>query len=253
MTGSAPAALVLAIAVLVGPGHTMATRRLAALRLQPAALASRTPWSLRRIPAAQLLPVVAGLAVLVLIAARDRGLPGLLFGVPVGFGVLMGSRFVLRRVPAKARAQAADSFRLASGWDMLAACLRGGLSVPAAVRAIAVELPDDAARPLLRTAELLALGSDPEAAWEPALCQPLTAELARGARRTARSGAALAGVAESLAANVRAQAVDAAEARAQRAGVAVTGPLGLCFLPAFLCIGVVPVVIGLASRLLASW
>jgi pilus assembly protein TadC len=91
------------------------------------------------------------------------------------------------------------------------------------------------------------------AAWVPALAEPCTADLARGARRTARSGAALAAVAEGLAAAVRSSADDLAEARAQRAAVAVAGPLGLCFLPAFLCIGVVPVVIGLATGLMASW
>jgi threonine dehydrogenase-like Zn-dependent dehydrogenase len=63
----------------------------------------------------------------------------------------------------------------------------------------------------------------------------------------------LAAVAEGLAAAVRSGADDLAEAKAQRAAVAVTGPLGLCFLPAFLCIGVVPVVIGLATRLMSTW
>ena len=43
---------------------------------------------------------------------------------------------------------------------------------------------------------------------------------------------------------------DAVEARAERAGVLVTGPLGLCFLPAFLALGIVPVVVGLAGPLL---
>jgi pilus assembly protein TadC len=142
---------------------------------------------------------------------------------------------------------------LASCWDLLAACLRGGLPVPAAVQAIAAQAPPRAADALGHVAELLALGADPVAAWAQALAEPLTSELARGARRSARSGAALATVAEGLAAKVRAAGDDLAEARAQRAAVAVTGPLGLCFLPAFLCIGVAPVVIGLATRLMASW
>ena len=40
-----------------------------------------------------------------------------------------------------------------------------------------------------------------------------------------------------------------AEATAQRAGVLITVPLGLCFLPAFFCLGIAPVVAGLASQL----
>jgi hypothetical protein len=33
----------------------------------------------------------------------------------------------------------------------------------------------------------------------------------------------------------------------RRAGVWVLAPLGLCFLPAFLCLGVVPLVLGIAA------
>ncbi|MFC4833770.1 type II secretion system F family protein, partial [Actinomycetospora chibensis] len=87
-------------------------------------------------------------------------------------------------------------------------------------------------------------------AWSPALDEPGTARLARAARRSARSGAAVADVVEAVAADLRAEAADAVEARAERAGVMVTGPLGLCFLPAFLALGIVPVVVGLAGPLL---
>jgi hypothetical protein len=31
--------------------------------------------------------------------------------------------------------------------------------------------------------------------------------------------------------------------------VLITAPLGLCFLPAFVCLGIVPVVVGLAGQL----
>jgi hypothetical protein len=34
--------------------------------------------------------------------------------------------------------------------------------------------------------------------------------------------------------------------------VLITLPLGLCFLPAFVCLGVAPVVAGLASRLTSN-
>lgn len=51
---------------------------------------------------------------------------------------------------------------------------------------------------------------------------------------------------------MRAERVSAAVARAQRAAVLITAPVGLCFLPAFLSVGVAPVVIGLAGGLLQS-
>ena len=41
-------------------------------------------------------------------------------------------------------------------------------------------------------------------------------------------------------------------AAGERAGVLIAGPLGICFLPAFICLGVVPVVAGLARNALTS-
>jgi Flp pilus assembly protein TadB len=239
MTGPSIAIVALAVAVLVRPGPALVAARLAALRPTPPTMPRRRspPLPLVAGAAAALLPVVFG--------------GGVVVGLPLGLAVFAGSRWLLRKAPG---APKPDPLRLAGCWDLLAACLRGGLPVPVAVQAVAAaDMPERAADALRRTAELLALGADPESAWAPALAEPVTAELARGARRSARSGAALATVAEGLASAVRAAADDLAEARAQRAAVAVTGPLGLCFLPAFLCVGVVPVVIGLATRLMASW
>ncbi|SHX26181.1 Flp pilus assembly protein TadC [Mycobacteroides abscessus subsp. abscessus] len=59
------------------------------------------------------------------------------------------------------------------------------------------------------------------------------------------------GVAE-LAEQARADAGDAADAAAERANVLIAGPLGLCYLPAFVCLGIVPVVAGLAGDVFGS-
>lgn len=145
--------------------------------------------------------------------------------------------------PPQKKATCTGPFERAAAWDLLAACLRAGLPVPTAIQAVAVE-------ELGQVAELLRLGADPVTAWAPALDRPETAALARAARRTARSGAALARQAAELAERTRAEATNEAEAKAQKAAVAVAAPLALCFLPAFLCLGVVPVVLGLAGRFL---
>lgn len=248
MNSHALAALLIAAALVIGPGRPTARRRLASLfaphEPRPGWLSRRLGDSARPALAAVsvgALPMLAG-------GWPSGALVGLLLG---GAGFVVCQRF-LRQRARRGSTGVADPLLLASSWDLLAACLRGGLSVPSAVAAIAAEIPGDAGPALRHTAELIALGADPVEAWAPALNHPATARLARGARRTARSGAALAGVAENLANEVRASADDLAEARAQRAAVAVTGPLGLCFLPAFICLGVVPVVIGLATRLIPT-
>ncbi len=149
-----------------------------------------------------------------------------------------------------------DPLALASSMDVLAVCLTSGMPVAAAAAATAASAPPALAELLGRAAELLRLGADPAIAWStPARASAAdghTEALLRLARRSASSGAALAdGVAE-LAAQARHDAEHAAEATAERAAVLIAGPLGLCFLPAFVCLGVAPVVAGLAGKVLQS-
>ncbi|MCE6999610.1 type II secretion system F family protein [Saccharothrix sp. S26] len=158
----------------------------------------------------------------------------------------------VRRKP-EPKVRPPDPFAAAATWDLLAAALRAGLPVAGAVRAVLPGVPPGPADRLREVVDLLTLGADPVQAWAKALAHPDTAPLARAARRTARSGAALAGAAADLAAEARAQVADQAEARAQRAAVLVAGPLALCFLPAFLCLGVVPVVLGIVAGVSDDW
>lgn len=153
------------------------------------------------------------------------------------------------RAPRRRRSDDTRELRLAASWDLLSACLCAGMPIPTAVRASASTAPPDVERILLRSADLLALGADPVDAWQQARDCPDTAELARAACRAARAGTALADVPSSLAQRARDETNDRAHSRAQRAGVLMAGPLCLCFLPAFLCLGVIPVVLGLAGQL----
>ncbi|ONI79026.1 hypothetical protein ALI144C_29535 [Actinosynnema sp. ALI-1.44] len=219
-----------AAALVVMPGAVVARLRLAAL----------TTRSRRKLPGTQVIPAVTAAALLAFTAA----LGAWVIALPVAIAGWFGVRRLLRpSVPA------ADPLRLATSWDLLAACLRAGLPVSEAVRVIADRVPGDGGKALRTTSGLLALGADAADAWRPAAAVSATAALARGARRTARSGTELATVAAALATEVRASANDIAEGRAQRAGVLIAGPLGLCFLPAFVCLGIVPVVTGLAGHL----
>ncbi|WP_433870991.1 type II secretion system F family protein [Saccharopolyspora sp. CA-218241] len=170
-----------------------------------------------------------------------------------GLGVGACGAVAARWWAGRATRRGTDPLALAAAWDLLAAGMRAGLPVPVVVRAVAAELAGPARRPLQEVADHLALGTDAVRAWAPALADPDTAELARAARRTARTGSGLAEVAAELAARVRATAGEQARARAQRTSVWISAPLGLCFLPAFLCLGVLPVVLGMVLRLADHW
>jgi pilus assembly protein TadC len=168
-----------------------------------------------------------------------------------------GMRRRVHRQPPRPAA-GPDPLAVASSLDVLAVCLEAGMAVSAAAAATAPCAPPKLAKVLRRAADLLALGADPAVAWSispDASAGPTDAHtdaLLRLARRSASSGAALArGVAE-LAEQSRHEAAQAATAAAERAGVLIAGPLGLCFLPAFVCLGIVPAVAGLARDVLQS-
>ena len=147
-----------------------------------------------------------------------------------------------------------DALATASSLDVLAACLRSGMAVSSAAGGVAESAPAALAVLLRRAADLLALGADPAVAWaSPSGPVDKHAEaFLRMARRSAASGVALAQGTEDLAAALRGDAADSAGASAERASVMIAAPLGLCYLPAFLCLGIVPVVAGLAGEVLQS-
>lgn len=200
--------------------------------------APRKPWAPNPTHTRIALAVALGL-----LTAVIAGLP---LGPPLAAAVATTTWWLAGRTT---RPRAPDPLALAAAWDLLAACLRAGLPVPTAVTAILDDLPAEAATALRSTADLLAMGADPVDAWLPAMRCPTTAPLARAARHTTRAGAALADMVDTQATTTRQSADDTAEAMAQRAGVLVAAPLGLCFLPAFICLGVAPVVTGLATHL----
>ena len=142
-----------------------------------------------------------------------------------------------------------DPLAAASALDIFAVCLSAGMAVSTAAAVTAPSAPAGLREVLQRAADLLALGADADTAWSvSAQSDPVCESLVRLARRSAVSGAALAqGVAE-LAEQARQAAAHRADASAERAGVLIAGPLGLCFLPAFVCLGIVPVVAGLARE-----
>jgi pilus assembly protein TadC len=136
--------------------------------------------------------------------------------------------------------------------DLLASCLSAGAVPSQAAEAVARSVGGPMAGLLGAAAAELRLGADPGACWARfGRRHPALALLGRCLERAGASGVAPAEAVAALATEQRAAVARAALARSRRAGVIATAPLGLCFLPAFLLIGVAPVVIGLATRLLA--
>jgi hypothetical protein len=242
--GTAVAALGVLAAVLLVAGAPCGSGRLRALHAEPPPVEVAQPRPLR----ASWLAVGAVAAALLGWAAAGAAAAVVLGAAAGAAGVVFS-----RRAAARAGPTAEEHGDVAGGWELLAVCLEAGLPVSVAVSAAAEPLGGPTGAQLRRVSGLLELGSDPVDAWRTAEDVPALATFARAAGRSAGTGAALAQVARAEATRLRADVLDTAQARAQRAGVLITGPLGLCFLPAFLVLGIAPVVVGLAGEALAQW
>ncbi|MDR6988110.1 hypothetical protein J2Y66_002608 [Paenarthrobacter nitroguajacolicus] len=92
----------------------------------------------------------------------------------------------------------------------------------------------------------LAIGADWETAWKtPAKHVPEVLRLKDALAFAALTGAPSASILYAQAARDRREQFRAAEKRAAALGVKLVVPLGLCSLPAFICLGIVPVLIAM--------
>ncbi|MFF3750484.1 type II secretion system F family protein [Streptomyces sp. NPDC002018] len=175
------------------------------------------------------------------------GAAGWLVGLVGAYGV---RRWLRSRRPGDGGPADEAARQLPLAADLLAACLAAGAGPREAAEAVGESLGGPVGDRLARTAAELRLGGEPAEAWGRLGEIPGAAGLARCLERAAATGAPAAEPVSRLAEGLRAERSRAALARAQRAQVLITAPVGLCFLPAFLAVGVVPVLIGLASGLL---
>lgn len=163
--------------------------------------------------------------------------------------VLLG-RVAGRREPAGARRERDEAAAaLPVLVDLLAAALAAGSPVDRAVAAVCEAWPGPAADRLTAARARLALGVDPVAVWEAVARDPALAPLGRALARAAGSGAPVAAAVTALADDLAQDARAGVEDRARTVGVRAALPLGLCLLPAFVLLGIVPLAAGLLAGL----
>jgi len=187
--------------------------------------------------------VLLGLGVAVIVG----GLPGVAaaVGVAVAADQLLG-RLEPRAARLRRQRMAADAPVAA---DLLAACLLAGSPPANAAAAVADALGGPVGEELRGVVSALRLGADPVLAWAALGGVPALSQLGRGLARALDSGAPLADSVARLADDQRAALRWAAEEEARKVGVRAAAPLGVCFLPAFVLVGVVPLVAGAARAL----
>jgi Flp pilus assembly protein TadB len=134
---------------------------------------------------------------------------------------------------------------------LLGAALRAGAAPGDAVRLVCAALPGAASQRLSDVPRRLAVGVDPARVWSDLASDPDLGALGRTLARVHETGAPVASSVERLAQDLGREARGRAEDRARSVGVKAAVPLGLCLLPSFLLLGIVPMVAGLAADL--SW
>lgn len=130
--------------------------------------------------------------------------------------------------------------------ELVAATLESGAGLGRALELI-VSCSAPAVRDSLRpVVAALAIGADWDTAWRSSAVQnPVALRLRDSLAFAALTGAPSSAVLYAQAARLRREEFRAAEKRAAALGVKLVVPLGLCSLPAFICLGVVPVLLAM--------
>ncbi|GAA1959453.1 type II secretion system F family protein [Catenulispora subtropica] len=147
--------------------------------------------------------------------------------------------------------------------ELLAACLAAGAEplraaevVASAIRptgslvTYAEQAAFDLSARFQEVAHLLRLGGNPITSWRPVAAEPGLRPVAEAIGRAGLSGAPPVTAIRACAQDLRRERHAASTAAARRAGVRGVAPLAGCFLPAFVLIGIIPIALGLAHRLL---
>lgn len=131
--------------------------------------------------------------------------------------------------------------------DLTAALLRAGVGIEAAVDRLARTVPG--AGPLAAVHRAITAGASWELAWSGQSAQ--LAELGVQLSFAHATGAPTAELLHVSARQLRTRRRHESQRRAEELGVKMVLPLGICFLPAFILLGVIPVIIGLLPQIVS--
>ncbi|MFF1817430.1 type II secretion system F family protein [Kribbella sp. NPDC058245] len=207
----------------------------------------RTPTDLRRLaptpatrphrPRAHRLVAAAAACALAILLYPPWGL------LPAVVAYFVIPRLLSRLEPAATkRRRAALAADLPLTIELLAACLRAGRPPQQALSTVASAIHGPLGDLLSEIAHRLTLGADPQDAWALLHAEPPCAPVARAIDRSLTSGAPLSRTLERLAEDTRRSHHHAADEHARAVESRSALPLGLCFLPAFVLLSIIPTV-----------
>ena len=170
-------------------------------------------------------------------------------GPVVGFLAAASAWWVLARAEAPARRREREEVErtLPHLVDLFASTLRAGAEPVAGLAQVCAALPGPAADRLAPVVDSARWGAAGAEAWRAIADDDELAPLARAMVRSLTSGSSVVQTVERLADELARESLARAEDAARRVGVSAAVPLGVCLLPAFLLLGVVPTVASLCG------
>jgi len=179
------------------------------------------------------------------------GIAGLVVGAVVG---LVGGRWLSVMVPAedakRAKLMVAE-FPLVVG--LLASVVESGAPVRFAATAVSQVIDGQNGDVLSGVVAKCDIGFTDAEAWRTVTPDPVWGDLARELARCVDTGAATGQVLNAAAKQAGKSAAAQAITQARSVGVTSTLPLVCCFLPAFLLVGVVPIIGGLIGNYVSGF
>ncbi|HEX5986168.1 MAG TPA: type II secretion system F family protein [Nocardioides sp.] len=191
------------------------------------------------------LPVLGGVTAGLGAALFVGGPVGLVAGAVAGVAVAVWLRR-LEPASVRRRREAIDE-ALPLAVDLLASCLAAGQAPAVALQQVTDVVDHPLRDELQEVATRLRLGADPIRVWRDVAAHPQLGSWGRTVLRAVDSGASVADAMAAHADDLRQASRSRVEARARAVGVRAALPLGVCLLPAFVLLGVVPLVAGSLS------
>jgi len=133
--------------------------------------------------------------------------------------------------------------------DLLGSCLDAGAAPESALVSVSRALGGPVEEEFMALHHRLDIGVDPAQVWRSVAVHPQLAPLGRAVGRAHQTGAPVGQAVHQLAEELRERARADVETRARSIEVKAAAPLGLCLLPAFVVLGVVPMVVGVFSSM----
>lgn len=179
----------------------------------------------------------------------------LVLGLPYGLLAAVVTAPVAVRMVGSLESSAARRRRLGiarqlpAAVDLMAAALAVGRPPSLAFLVAAEATPEPLGPELARVGARLVVTGDPAAVWQSLAAHPGFAALGRAFGRAESSGMPVARIVAGVADDLRREQRSRRQQLSHSVAVRTAAPLGVCFLPAFFLIGVVPTLIGTVRSL----